>query len=351
MVVMPPYVSAQTVPPPPVPVTPVPAPSYGEPPVLPGTVVVPGPFAPPAPPPPPGTGAPFTPAAPFALPPPPPPGWIGPNPMRPQFAPPGWFGAFGIDVVVPNVRNRLVAPVTVSGVTDSVQLPSADLHWSGSPRVELGYRLPDGLGEFILSYRALITEGTETIPGFDALGSAFLKSRLNFNVIDLDYNTGMIDLAPLWNVSGTVGVRIAAIYFDSRATGMLVQERTSNNFVGAGPHAAFEATRSLDLIPGLALYGRLDGALVIGGVGQSFERTVHLGGGTVIGGATRVESTQAAPVLSLQLGLSYMPPMPDRWVRFTFGYQVDQWWSIGNAEASRGDLTIQGIFFRTQFNF
>src|SRR5262245_10949967 len=112
---------AQTLPPTPVPVVPpsppppavlgapVPPPP-GPTPVLPGGVRVP----PPPPPPPPPAAPP--PCAPFEdcngrL--------LRGDPLldRPGYPQPGWFGSFELDVVVPHIRNHLVAPVTVGGDT------------------------------------------------------------------------------------------------------------------------------------------------------------------------------------------------------------------------------------------
>ena len=52
-------------------------------------------------------------------------------------------------------------------------------------------------------------------------------------------------------------------------------------------------------------------------------------------------------------GLSYAPPTQGQWMRFSFGYLFEEWWGLGDMPglASRGDLTIQGLFFRGEFNF
>src|SRR5262249_20831269 len=137
----------------------------------------------------------------------------------------------------------------------------------------------------------------------------------------------------------------------SRAAGLFAEQRTSNNFVGAGPHAGLEVARCLPL-PGLALFGRLDGAVLVGDVTQSYEEVLTFGPGSQLGGATRVESTQGVPVLGVKAGLSWTPYTANgRWLRFDFGYEFEQWWRVGEAAGSHATLTMQGLFFRGQFDF
>jgi hypothetical protein len=276
---------------------------------------------------------------------PPPPGLIcGPDARQP-----GFFGAIEASVLYPRFRNGLIAPVTVANVPHLVGVPSADLDWTGSPRVELGYRLPDSMGELLAAYRSVVSEGTESLGRYDFLGPGFVRSRLNVNEIDLDYHSGPFTVAPYWDLSWRLGVRIATAYWDTRARGRFLEQRVSNNFVGAGPHLGLEASRQLDLVPGLALFGRIEAAFVVGGIDQNFEEVQRLGG-TTFGGATHVEASRTVPMLNLLAGITYTPPQ-SRWLRFAFGYQFEQWWGVGDAGASGADLSIQGLFFRGEFNF
>src|SRR5438270_10004503 len=69
---------------------------------------------------------------------------------RPEAPPPGWFLGLELDVVGAHIKNRLQAPVTVDGTTiDPLHLPTADMDWTGAPRIELGYRFDQGWGEFL----------------------------------------------------------------------------------------------------------------------------------------------------------------------------------------------------------
>lgn len=303
-------------------------------------------------------------AGPVFLPPPPPPGAVAPvypapaDPAWEWVPPPGWFANFELDLVGPHVKNRLVAPVQVDGLPflSSVHLPSAELDWTAMPRFELGYRMKDDLGELAAAFRFLYTEGEQTVPGYDFFGPGWLTSRLNLNVLDLDYRTGAFDLGPrgtyasLWACQWAVGLRLANVFFDSRAQGRFLEQRTSNLFVGLGPHAALQMERRFG-DTGLSLYGKLDAAVPIGRVSQAFEEVVHFNGdGGALGGATRQSGTQATPTLTFQVGLSWQPPRYD-FSRFALGYYYEQWWYVGQLEASRGDLTLQGLFFRGGIEF
>jgi len=313
---------------------------------------------------------PYGPTQPGLMPPPPPQGYfinpypdangpvihgeplLGQTPTRP----PGLFAGIEADLVWPHVRNRLIAPVTIDGFTEPLHLPTQSLEVTGSPLFILGYRFPEGYGEFTASYRSLVTEGSRNIDDFDILGQGFLKSRLNVNVVDLDYGSQEIPLVTdkpgqLWDLKFDVGARIAGVYFDSTASGFALGLHTSNNFFGAGPHASLELYRYFQGFDGLALYGKVETAVVIGRVHQVFQESFTLDGVTFANGSTSQSGTQAVPVLGIEAGLSWTPVHTLRWLRFTGGYILNQWWDVGTTGGSSADLTFQGLFLRTELHF
>ena len=79
---------------------------------------------------------------------------------------------------------KLLPPI--AGV---VHVPMATLEWAGSPRFELGYRLPSGFGEFDVAYRFLSAEGTGTTPDPTAAPTARPRwiAISKIQVGDLDY--------------------------------------------------------------------------------------------------------------------------------------------------------------------
>jgi hypothetical protein len=271
---------------------------------------------------------------------------------RPQYQPPGWFAGIEVDIVGAHIKNRLVGPVSSAIFSDVVRLPGAELDWVGSPRVELGYRLPQGAGAIVLCYHSLVTDGLGVLPGFDLDGSdGVVRSRLNLNSFDIDYASQEYSLLPYWDMRWKAGVRIAGVFFDSLGLGQFREQRSSNNFVGAGPHIGLELQRYLH-VPGLAAYGRLDAAVVIGEIDQSFEEQFVQSDGTVVGAASRFSQTQAVPVVHFQAGLTWSPPGTYHWLRFSGGYELENWWYLGQlGSMSRAELTTQGIFLRAQWDF
>jgi hypothetical protein len=192
-----------------------------------------------------------------------------------------------------------------------------------------------------------VSEGRAVLPNFDLGDDGFLKSRLDLHSVDFDYGSREFSLDPHWDMKWRAGVRLANVFFDSLAEGFFREERTSNHFIGAGPHVGLDLWRSLD-IEGMGLFVRVEGASVVGQVSQSFERLI--GDDTfVVGGATLVHHTQAVPVLTVQAGLSWVP-----WhgrSRYAVGYEFERWWMLGEAGDSHGELTTQGVIFRAEFGF
>src|SRR5439155_9662387 len=132
---------------------------------------------------------------------------------------------------------------------DLIQLPTAELDWAGSPRFELGYRLAECFGAFSVAYRFFSTEGEAALPNFD-LDGGLLRSRLDVNVVDLDYSSRELSLGPNWDMQWRVGVRFGDVFFDSHAESLFFEQRASNNFFGAGPHVGLHLGRPLGL-PGM----------------------------------------------------------------------------------------------------
>jgi hypothetical protein len=270
---------------------------------------------------------------------------------RPGSPPPGWFGSLEANIVGPHVKYGLSNTVPIAGTTDVVHLPMAELDWTGAPQVELGYRFQEGCGEVLVSYRSLVSEGTAVLPGFDLDGSdGWLKSRLNANVIDIDYASREYGLAPHWEMRWKVGARLASVFFDSDALAFFLQQRTSNDFRGAGPHLGLELNHTFNR-RAWGFYTRIEAAAVIGEIRQSFGESVAFPDGTLIGGATLIHQTQTVPVVNYQVGFSWTPPYDGHWLRVLGGYEIENWWSLGQANGSDGELLDQGIFLRAEVSF
>jgi hypothetical protein len=255
-------------------------------------------------------------------------------------------------VIGARFRNHLVRPLSAAGTTTNIAVPGVPLDWTGSPRIELGYRFADGAG-VLVSYRSLVTSGTGSEAHFDPAGPGAIKSRLNLNVVDILYRRGPCQFAPLWQYTWDAGARIGTAYYDSTARGGVTEERITNNFIGGGPVGSFEVARQIAEVPGLALFGRLQGGVMFGEVSQSGDLTERSGGVPVFSAGSRGSHGQAVPFLAFFTGVSYTPAVRGRWMRFSFGYEFEQWWDVGDlgSSPSRADLSLQGIFFRGEFSF
>jgi hypothetical protein len=283
----------------------------------------------------------------------------------PEWPQPGWFADVDLSALGPHFKNRLHGTVQIGNrPPDTVHVPGADLDWAFSPRFEVGYRLSSGFGAFGLSYRFLATQGTAIGPSPD--GPATLKSRLDFHVIDLDYISREWPVWPHWDtckMQWRFGLRWASIYYDANSTepfgeaaagSGIFSARSTDRFVGFGPHVGVELARLLQW-QGFSVGGRIDGWISLGRIRQGFfEESTMLGAsGLPLGGVSQVSSSQAVPALNTQAGVSYQPPgYPD--LEFFIGYQYEYWWNVGRLSItpnSRGELSDQGVLFRAAFNY
>jgi hypothetical protein len=286
--------------------------------------------------------------------------------------PPGWFGGVEIQVVkphlIPGLVNTVANPQQKQHMTSTtVALPSAALDWTVSPRVFLGYRLPSGFGEFMVSYRHLGTDGSGSVPA--ATVPTALSSRLAFDMIDVDYNSREFSLGPRWDMKWTFGLRTLFLFFDSQfsqpfgqaaAGNGVFQARQFNNLFGMGPHAALELARRLG-DSGWSLYARGDFAGTFDGSHEGwFTRSTTLGaGGQPLFGATRAFGHQAAPIINARAGVTWQPS-PASGLRLFVGYQYEIFWDLDRVNnvlttpfnnPSKGTLWDQGIVFQATFRY
>jgi hypothetical protein len=279
----------------------------------------------------------------------------------PQWPQPGWFGDVEVGIVAAHFKNRMTDTVTVDGLMpNTVHLPTAELDWTASPRVEVGYRLPSGWGDIALSYRFLSTSGSETGRGAD--GPFALQSRLDVHIASLDYISREMSLWPNCGMRWRFGLRFASVYFDSQANEPFAEAaggsgifatRTSSHFKGIGPHLGVQLERKLGW-QGLALVAAADGASLVGRTRQNFfEATTTLGpDGQPLVGEHRLSNPQTVPVLNLQVGVGWEPPAFPHSHIF-LGYEYEYWWDTARVSFtfSRGEMSDQGFLLRAEFNF
>jgi len=272
---------------------------------------------------------------------------------------PGGIAGVDLAYVVPHITNHLTNSITLAnGVTDLVHLPTADLDVRLMPRVELGYRWGQASGELILAFRFLTAQGNQTISGLDLplfapAGGAALKSRLDQQVLDLDYGSYEPSLGPLWDMKWRAGVRFVNCYADSQAANALLTQQTTNRFWGVGPHAALDLRRWVGG-SNLALFGRVETSVPIGRAEQKYSETATAADGTVAAGQARLQQNMPIVMLAFQAGVSWCPGRGDRF-RMTAGYTLEHWWYLGSigvgAGSPREELSIQGGFLRAEWNY
>ena len=197
----------------------------------------------------------------------------------PQWPKTGWFTDVQIDIIHPHVfGNQWKAPVVTSaGRSVKVATGVARLDWTVAPRLELGYRLPSGCGEFSLSDRGFYTDGTGPFSG--PAGNFTRTSHLGVNYTDMDYASREYTPWVNWTMKWRAGVRVAYTWLDSTVsqpfnvaaagTGVYA-DRAVNYTAGAGPHFGIRLDHNWAQ-PGLSFLTNLDIADTFTRIRQRFS--------------------------------------------------------------------------------
>lgn len=269
-------------------------------------------------------------------------------------ATPGWIGALELAGVVPHRQDVLKNSVTLSnGVTiPEVALPNAPLGAQVMPTIVLGYRFGQATGDITVSYRVVAGAGSEfvapgVIPNFAPSGGS-LRSRLNFQVLDIDYGSYEPSLGPQWDMKWRVGVRGTMQYADNQADGLFIYQQTTNRYWGIGPHGALDLRRWIG-DTGLALYGRADMSFPIGRTAQRYIDDIP-----GAAGESRLFQNDQVLSLNMQFGVAWSPHRCDNF-RIITGYTWEHWWDVGSVGVAepfpRQQLNIQGGFVRLEWNY
>jgi hypothetical protein len=307
--------------------------------------------------------------------------YFTPDPLLdpPFFPSPGWFAGAEVQIVkphlIPNLSNSVLPGHFINNIPNSnsiggkstiVDLPSAPLDWTASPRIFAGYRFPAGFGEFMVAYRHLGTDGSGVTPG--ASGPVNLSSRFAFDMLDLDYNSRELSLWPKYDMKWTFGLRNLFLFFDSQGTqpfsqgpaGSVFQARGLNNLYGLGPHYALELNHRLGE-SGWSLYSRIDSAAIFTwGTNEWSAASSTLGpNGRPLVGQTNVFGHQMVPTINGRAGVSWQPS-PTSGTRVFIGYQYEVFWALNRVPQSNGTPFIppslgqywsQGIVLQATFKW
>jgi hypothetical protein len=301
--------------------------------------------------------------------------------LDPSFFPaPGWFAGVEVQIVKPHLSPNLIGS-TVPGhhvpvyennsqigpKATNLNIPSAPLDWTASPRVFAGYRLPSGFGEFMVAYRHLGTSGAGSVP--DTAGPIGLNTRFAFEIFDIDYNTRELSLWPKCDMKWTIGLRQMWLFYGlqgdqpfSQAAGSnrIAFAQATNNAYGIGPHGALELNHRLG-DSGFGLYTRLDGGAVYSNVWDQWNTVSSTtgAGGQPLRGQTNSFGHQFMPMLNWRAGVTYKPAQYSG-VRVFLGYQYEVFWDLNRlpqanatpfSPPSLGQYQSQGLILQGTLNW
>ncbi len=318
-------------------------PAMGQSPVMAPPIVPPPVSGPIAPLPPVELGTPVYPSPfpPYPLPPdgydPGPEGW---SIYGPGSAPCMWLINWDLTVLKPHVKDKLLLNEGISphGYNYS-DLDSTPLAWTVAPRLEVGYRLPDTLGAFLIGYRYLGSQGTNDPAG--------IRTRFDLNVIDFLYQTERIRPYGNWFFHSRVGGRILTSFYDTRNVGGFATQTASNHFVGGGLVGMFDLERACDMLPGLALYTNVESSIVLGQANQKFSTSLNA---LPLSEQFEQRGSPAVQTIQFQFGLSYSPPTWQT-LRVRTAYQYEHWFDLGQIHQSNLDMFAHGLFLRLELAY
>ena len=302
-----------------------------------------------------------------------PPDWehpyFEPDPLldRSDWPRPGWFCGAEVGVVKPHVTNPMTDLVTTGlGRSVPVQIDSARLQWAAAPRLEVGYRLPSGFGEFSISDRYFNAVGNDTVLGAD--GPAARHTEFMVNYADFDYASRELTSNVGWGLKFRGGLRASQTFFGSRldvpfsaalaGSGVFAERETSRS-TALGPHFGVDVERRLAR-RSLSLLANVDVADLFAKVRNNFyaSTTTLTPTGGFDSGFASSHFNQEFPVLTAQFGLNWHPPrLPNS--QLYLGYFGQFWYKFAtNSNAGAGPFATpvethfdnQGIVLRWNLN-
>jgi hypothetical protein len=279
----------------------------------------------------------------------------------PQWGQIGWYLDVQIAGIKPHVQNEMFEVVTTGlGKTVPVALGNTGLSLTVAPRVEFGYRLPSGFGEFSISDTGFTSNGADRWSGPD--GPASRSSALQANYTDLDYRSREYAPYACWGMRWRAGMRVAESFtttafnqpFAQAAAGSgVLAAQQSNATLGFGPHFAVELDYAFAR-SGFSLVGKVDIADTYTTIRQRYSAvtTTPIAPGVADSGVLIDRFTNQIPILTVQIGLAWQPQnYPNS--RLYLGYLDETWWNVMQNPnlLSLGQFDLQGVFLRASWNY
>src|SRR5262249_51036161 len=135
----------------------------------------------------------------------------------PMLVEPDLFAGIETDFLVPHLHSALTALVPLGNRSLQVLVQNARLDATVSPTLEIGmFRTPDSLGEIVLGYRFLVSDGKDITLGPTPEDLAARRSRLNLQTFDLDYAYSPGGFGPDVRVRWELGARLQVAFFDTQ---------------------------------------------------------------------------------------------------------------------------------------
>ena len=182
-------------------------------------------------------------------------------------------------------------------------------------------------------------------------GGVNVASRLSVNTFDLDYGSWEPLTVLGVDMKWRVGVRTLLEYNDSQASNGTLAQTTSNYYLGGGPHAMVDFSRPIHGT-GLALFARIEAAIVFGVLNQNYTENVTTAGVPDFGQTQDHNYTQITSV-GFQAGATWTPQWNPKF-QVTAGYIFEHFWDLGSlatGTAAREELEINGGFVRLEWNY
>jgi hypothetical protein len=281
----------------------------------------------------------------------------------PQWPKTGWFSDLTLDIIHPHVfGNQWHANVlTSAGRSVNVTPGVARLDWTVAPRLELGYRLTSGFGEFAVSDRGFYTDGTGPFSG--PAGNFTRTSHLGVNYTDMDYASREYTQWPNWTLKWRAGVRVAYAWIDTTvsqpfnvaaAGNGVFADRATNSSTSAGPHFGVLLDHNFAQ-PGFSFISNFDIATTFARIRQKFATatTTLTPAGEPARGQFIENFWNTVPILNFRVGLGYQPPDHPNIHLYT-GYVYEFWWQVGtesNTGRSHMFFDNQGITISASLDF
>jgi hypothetical protein len=275
----------------------------------------------------------------------------------------GWFSDVQIGIIHPHVFGSQIKATAVTSLGRPVNIATgvARLNWTVAPRVELGYRLPSGFGEFSVSDRGFYTDGTGPFSG--PAGSFTRTSHLGVNYTDMDYGSREYTPWANWGMKWRAGVRVAYSWIDTTvsqpfnvaaAGNGVFADRMVNYTAGAGPHFGVELDHRY-AESGFTFVSKIDIADTFSRIRQRFSTatTALTPDGRPARGEFLDRFWNDIPILNFQVGLGWQPPgYPN--IHLYAGYVYEYWWQVAtnsNTQSTHGAFDNQGVVLQAGVDF